>query len=467
MSTIASSGRGRPSRLGALRSGAADLPLLVVGALLLSTASDILPNDTIVGVGEVQLNLARILVIVGLGALVATHGLRLELVRTGVFLPLLLLLAVGLYTSHKFGTYPRYRFLFEGVAVFYLTVAVVRARADGRDALALVGMVALAIAALTAVAQVAQGVQTGFYRDGCTPVTLSPGVAPPNGSLTRATGTFSNPNVLAGYLLLLLPLGVLASVYVTRMRGAWVAVGLAGGLGALSLVFTFSRAAALMALIAIAVGVFLSDSRYRRYLILVVVATAAAVIFLAGSCGSDATAGYGRTEEWRQTLEIINDNPLWGVGLGRVGAVLHARNELSTARHAHNLFLTWWAEAGTGALIAWIWLFAVLVWRSLRGALRGSAAARAGLVALLGFLGFSMLDHPANTDRVALAFWIVAGFAAATGAPGRGWLALIRRRRGDEPDDTALPATDGHSPELVRRPRTGNVRPMPREPGGL
>ncbi|MEA2459796.1 MAG: hypothetical protein QOC95_2768 [Thermoleophilaceae bacterium] len=470
MSTIASSGRGRPSRLGALRSGAADLPLLVVGALLLSTSSDILPNDTIVGVGEVQFNLARILVVVALFALVATNGLRFELVRTGVAVPLLLLLAVGLYTSHKFGTYPRYRFLVEGVAVFYLTCAVVRARADGRDGLALVAMVALAIAGLTAVAQVAQGVQTGFYRHGCTPVTLPPSATPPGGSLTRATGTFSNPNVLGGYLLLLLPLGALASAYVARMRGAWAALALACGLGALSLVFTFSRAAVLMALVAIAVGVLLSGSRYRRYLIVVVLAAAAAIVFLAGSCGSDATAGYGRTEEWRQTLEVIKDNPLWGVGLGRLGAVLHARNELSTARHAHNLFLTWWAEAGTGALVAWVWLSVVLLWRSLRGALRGSAAARTGLVALLGFFGFSMLDHPANTDRVALAFWIVAGFAAATGEPGRGWIARFRGRggrRGEPDDDSELPESEEHSPSLVERPRTGNVRPMPREPGGL
>jgi O-antigen ligase len=471
MSTLASSQRGRPGPLGSLRAGVADLPLLIVGVLLLSTAADILPNDTIVGVGEVQLNLARLLVLVGLLALVATHGLRLELFRTGAALPLLLLLGVGLWVSHKYGTYPRYRFLVEGVAVFYLTFAVVRARADSRDGLALVALVALAIAGLTAVAQVAQGVETGFYRNGCTPVTLPPGVQPPGGSLTRATGTFSNPNVLAGYLLLVLPLGALASAYVARVRGAWTVVALGGGLGFLSLVFTFSRAAVLMSLIAIGLGVLVSDSRYRRYLILVVVALAVAIGVLAGGCGGDSTAGYGRTEEWRQTLEVIRDNPVSGVGLGRLGFVLHARNELSTARHAHNLFLTWWAEAGTGALIAWVWLFGLLLWRSLRGALRGSAGARTALVAVVGFLGFSMLDHPANTDRVALAFWIVAGFAAASGEPGRGLLARLRwrgggRRGADSDEDDTLPADSEHQPSLVGRPRTGNVRPMPRGPAG-
>jgi hypothetical protein len=439
----------------------------VVGVLLLSTAADILPNDTILGVGEVQLNLARLLVIVGLAAVVIGHGLRRSDWRTGLALPLLLLLAVSLYTSHKYGTYPRYRFLVEGVAVFYLTFAVVRARGDdARDGLALLGLVALSIAALTAVAQVAQGVHTGFYRDGCTPLTLNPGVEPPPGAIPRATGTFANSNVLGGYLLLLLPVGLMASAYVARIRGLWVIVALGGGLGFLSLVFTFSRAAVLISLVALGLGVLVSDVRYRRWLILVVILLAVAIGALAGSCGSDSTASYGRTEEWRQTFEVIRDNPVWGVGLGRLGFVLHERDPASTARHAHNLWLTWWAEAGTGALAAWIWLTLALLWRSLGAARRGSAAARTGLLALLGFFGFSMLDHPANTDRVALAFWIVAGFAAAVADPGPGLIARVRRRRRDGGGRGEPPGPPDleHKPSLADRERSGNVRPLPPHP---
>jgi hypothetical protein len=462
MSAIVSPGGARPRRLDPLRAAVAGLPLLVVGVLVLSTATDFLPNDTIVGVGEVQLNLARILLLLGLLAVVLTHGPRLELFRSGAGLPLLLLLAVGLYASHRWGTYPRYRFLVEGVAAFYLTFAVVRARgADARDALAAVGLVAVAIAALTAVAQVAQDVQTGFYRDGCTPVTLPPGAPPPDGSLTRAIGPFSNPNILGGYLLLLLPVGAMSAAFVARVRGIWVAVVLAVGLGFLSIVFTFSRAAVLVSLIAIGLGILVSGARYRRWLILVVVLIAVAVATLAGTCGSDSTAGYGRSEEWSQTFEVIKDYPAYGVGLGRLGFVLHARDAASTARHAHNLFLTWWAEAGTGALIAWIWLFAVLGWRTLRGSLRDLPGARTALVAIVGFLGFSLLDHPANTDRVALAFWIVAGFAAASGTPARWW--LPGRGRGGRPDEGKELAAET---DLRGRPRTGNVRTVPRAPDG-
>jgi putative inorganic carbon (hco3(-)) transporter len=227
-------------------------------------------------------------------------------------------------------------------------------------------------------------------------------------------------------------------------------------------VFTFSRAAVLMSLVALGLGVLVSDVRYRRWLILVVVLLAVGIGALAGSCGSDSTASYGRTEEWKQTFEVIRDNPVWGVGLGRLGFVLHARNTASTARHAHNLWLTWWAEAGTGAFVAWIWLAVALLWRSLRAALRGSAAARAGLLALVGFFGFSMLDHPANTDRVALAFWIVAGFAAAVSDPGPGLIARLRGRGGGRD-----PVDLEHKPSLADRTRSGNVRPLPPHPTGV
>src|SRR3954453_21364804 len=221
MSATAASEPGGAHALDLLRRGLAELPLLIVAVLLASTAADILPADTIVGVGEVQLNLARILVLAGLSALAAPAGPRARLVRTGIAIPLALLLAVGLYTSHKWGTYPRYRFLVEGVAAFYLAAAVVRARGDGRDGLAAIALVALAIAGMSAVAQVAQDVPTGFYRHGCTPITQPFGSAPPD-SVTRAVGTFANPNVLAGYLLLLLPLAALAGAFVRLVRGVWV-----------------------------------------------------------------------------------------------------------------------------------------------------------------------------------------------------------------------------------------------------
>ena len=394
-----------------LRAVAAELPLLVVAALLLATGADILPADSIVSPGPVELTLARLLILAALGALLYAHGPRRELFATGLAIPIGLLLVVSLVATVKWGTEPRFRFLVEAVALFYLTVAAVRARPEARTALSVVALVAVALAALPGVAQVAQDEATGFYRDGCEPVTQAPPDVP-SGTVTRAIGSFDNPNLLAGHVLLLAPL---AAAGIAGLAGGWQlrrALAVVLGLAALALVLTYSRSGVLAGAAGLVAAFATFGGAYRRYLIAAGVGLVLATFFLFGSCGSEGAAGYGRTEQWKETIQVIGDNPVYGVGLGRVGDVLRERDDRHTARHAHNLFLNWWAEAGPLALLAWIWLLAALAWRSLRGALRGDAVARATMVALGGFGAYSMLDHPANVDRIAVALWIVMALAA-------------------------------------------------------
>jgi O-antigen ligase len=408
------------------RRAAEEVPLLVVCALLLSTGADILPGDSLISVGEVQLNLARVLLIVGFAALLWAHGPRRELFGSGLAIPLALLLAAGLVATLKWsGTEPRFRFLVEVVALLYLTVATVRAQPGARPAVAAVALVSVAAPVLVGVAQVSQNAATGFYRDGCSPITAAPPFVP-SGTFTRATGTFENPNVLAGHILLLAPLAAAAVATVVAGWQARIALGLTVALAYLGLVLTFSRTGILFALLATGAGVLASRLPNRRHLAVLGFALAVGAFFLFGTCGSKGAAGFGRTQEWRETMHVIRDHPLFGIGLGRLGDVLHSRNALSTSPHAHNLFLNWWAEAGPVALIAWIWLLAATIWRSLRAALAGDALGRGTLMALLGFVAYSMLDHPANVDRIAIALFVVLGLTAAL---PRAPLGLRLRRR--------------------------------------
>lgn len=367
--------------------------------------------------GEVELTLSRLLILAGFAALAATGDMRRELFRARLAIPIGLLLAAGLVASLEWGTEPRLRFLVESVALFYLTFAVVRARPEALRALLAVALVALSVSALGGVAQISQGEATGFYRDGCEPVTVSP-PAIPEGTVTRATGTFANPNLLAGHLLLLLPLGA-AAVAGARGLQLRLGLGLAVGLGYLALALTYSRAAIFFALLALGAAFALSGLRHRGLLAAVGVALAIGSSFLFAACGSEAGAGYGRGQEWSDTVRLALDHPVSGVGLGRLGDVLREEDPRATTRHAHNLFLNWWAEAGTLALVAWLWILVALLWRSLRASLAGDPLARAAFVALAGFTGFSLLDHPANADRVATALWIVLALAAAATAGGR------------------------------------------------
>ncbi len=412
------------------------MPVLVVAAILLGTGAEILPTDAIVGIGPFQLNLARILILVAFGCLLYTEaGNRRELFHTRLELPLLLLLGVALVTTLKWDTDARFRFLVESVALFYLAFALVRARPELRTALAFVAFAAVGVAALTGIAQVAQHDPTGFYREGCKPVeAIGPDV--PDGTITRAIGTFLNPNLLAGLILLLAPLGALA-VTATRKPEVRLVAGFGVALAYLALVFTFSRSGVVVALLALGAAVLTTGTRNKALLATIGVVLAAGALLLLGACGAEgAASGYGRGQEWRETIEVVKDNPVYGVGLGRVGDALEARDPRASAPHAHNLLLNWWAEAGPGALLAWAWILLALLGWSLAGALRGDRVLRATLVALVGFVGFSMTDHPANVDRVATAFWLVAALtaAAAPTLPLRKWpRAVLEWRRTRNP----------------------------------
>jgi O-antigen ligase len=227
-------------------------------------------------------------------------------------------------------------------------------------------------------------------------------------------------------VLLLAPLGAAG---IALLSGGWAVrrvFALALSLASLGLLLTYSRTGVVLGVLAVGAGLWLSGVRNRQYIVGVVAALAVVAFVTLGSCGSEGAAGFGRTQEWKETISVVGDNPVYGVGLGRLGDVLHARDARSTSRHAHNLFLNWWAEAGPLALLAWLWLLAVLLWRSLRAGLAGDVAAQGALVALGAFFAYSMLDHPANVDRIATALFVTMGIAAA--------LPRAPLRRGRDPD---------------------------------
>ncbi|MGI8633118.1 MAG: O-antigen ligase family protein [Solirubrobacterales bacterium] len=413
---------------GALGRAAAELPLAVVALVLIGTGAEIMPPDALLGVGEVQLTLQRLLIVAGFIALVAVHRPSPRLLHTGLTIPLILLLGAGLVATLKWGGEPRYRFLVEAVALLVLTVGVARTRRDARVSLTIVAVAALALSALTGLAQVAQHEATGFYRDGCLPVAAAPPEIP-GGTLTRATGTFANPNLLAGHLLLLAPLAALVAATAPR-RGRLV-LWIVASLGYVGLALTLSRAAVALAIASIAIVALTGAVRRRGLLAAGGVGLALLAGGLLGTCGADTASGsFGRVDTWEASVDLVLDNPLTGVGLGRTADVLRSQNPDSTFQHAHNLWLTWWVDAGTVALLAWLAITAVLLWAAWKGVRAGDQLSRALLVSLVTFFAFSLLDHPANVDRVALAFWVVAGLTVA-GVP-----------RAADP-----PADDGEGPE--------------------
>jgi O-antigen ligase len=397
-----------------------------------------------------------VLVIAALVALIAT-GARLRDFRTGLDGPIALLVLAAIVTTvrHPLAGVDEaapLRFLLTVIVFYYVTVAMVRRQPGTRLALPMIATFAIVSSAVVGVAQVAQGTPTGFYRDGFTPV-VSQTVR--DDLLPRAIGSFANPNLLATHILLLAPLAVAFALTAVAREVKVTLFGLAA-LSYLGLVLTFSRAALGAVFISAIVVAYAVRHDWRPRLRLTLAAGAVLVLLGTAITGGDLLGGFGRPEAWKLSFEVWGNNPLNGVGLGRAGDALNAQGgDAISYRHAHNLWLTWLVEAGPLAFAALLWISGWLLWRGWRAASKGRTLAAASLASIVGFFTFSMLDHPANTERIATAFWFVAALIAAGVRPPEGvWLL---ERLGIGGTSTSRPPRPPREP---RAPRPGRRTAM-------
>jgi putative inorganic carbon (HCO3(-)) transporter len=250
--------------------------------------------------------------------------------------------------------------------------------------------------------------------------------------LTRVYGTLRNPNLLGGYLVAAIPLGV-AGALAWRGLARWIAAGVAL-LGPLVLYFTYSRGAyvalATEALILGAFAFFGTRSR-RKYLFLALAALGVLAFGLWAweyvpafqariasivTPRGDSSNSF-RMNVWRATIDMIRDSWYLGVGIGndafRHGYALYMISGFE-ALGAYNIFLEWAAEGGIFACLAFMWLvFAAMA----RGAESfGRAVARpwaaCGIAALAGLMVHGMVDTVFFRPAVQLPFWLIMALMA-------------------------------------------------------
>jgi len=419
------------------------VPTLVVGTLTVNAAADILPDTALLG----PITTARILLALGLAALVAA-GARPADFRTPLDVPISLLVAATAQATYGHTSGAPLRFLLTAVAFYYLTVGLLRRDPQAREAVALVALVAVAIAAAVALAQVAQATPTTFYRRGLFGPVDSP--RPEPGLRIRAVGTFTNPNLLATFILLLGPyaalsaLGALGGGATTRRRAVpAMSLGLVG-LAGIGLFVSYSRAAVIGALAAAAVAGAAVVAR-RPHLRpraglagAAALAAGAVVLLVAGLSGLLARAS-GRAEAFTLATRALRGHLARGVGPDRAGDVMNALGHAGPPfSHTHNLWLNWLLETGVLGFAAIVLITLGGLVAAGRGALAGSPSGVAGLAALVGFCLMSLVDDPANAERIAMAMWFALALAVAdTGAAGNPTRAhRLPRPRAGSPEDT-------------------------------
>jgi len=188
----------------------------------------------------------------------------------------------------------------------------------------------------------------------------------------RAVSTLENPNMLAEYLILLIPLAaaqLLAGSGFSSRSIALLSCGVLGG----CIVLTWSRGAWL-GLIFGALIFMLIWSRRTIYLIVAGVASIPFLPFILpdsiiqrftsiGNLG-DSSTSY-RVNIWRGTVRMLEDYWLSGVGVGEAAwGTVYPRYSLAsieTAPHAHNLYLQTWVQTGIVGLLLLLAFFFLLL----------------------------------------------------------------------------------------------------------
>ncbi len=239
------------------------------------------------------------------------------------------------------------------------------------------------------------------------------------GGMTRAFGTFGEPNPFAGYLEMTLPMLLALTAHWATLgaeadRGSWWRIGfvtLTWLVGSMTLVLTQSRGGFAGMAVGTAVVLWLTGRRARR------VGTVGAVI-LAGmlllspaggrliarftseslSTGTETQvtvenfASLERSAHWRAAIAMARSEPLLGVGAGNFDTRFREMTEVWRFRiprgHAHNAYLQALAQAGVVGLFAYLSLVGVVVrtvWLRLRHP--ESGIKRALIVGVAGVTG--------------------------------------------------------------------------------
>lgn len=281
----------------------------------------------------------------------------------------------------------------------------------------------------------------------------------------RVGGTFGTPNGAAAYLCLMLPLavGVLASSETGWLRQlALTSVPM----GVLALLVTQSRGGWISFVISIAImAVWAVRQRMlaaRTTAIAAIVGVALLVAFwgpiskrVTGS-GGGAAAASARISLAQMAEKMISTHPLLGVGINNYGINIpnYAGPQFDGQwmYTVHDKYLLVWAEAGIGALLAFVWFLLATLrrgWRCVKAydPLLSPLAVglAAGVAGQLVHMGVDIFQDRPQVEGL----WLVAALLAAMEL-------IIRRERSRQP------SAEGRDASFVREVRTYRRSPVTR-----
>lgn len=244
----------------------------------------------------------------------------------------------------------------------------------------------------------------------------------------RVVSTFENPNVLAEYLIMLLPL-IFAVFIVAKSPKIKAATLLCFALSGGCLIYTWSRGAWLGFMI----GMIIFMLMYSKKTLAAMLFCLLGVPFLPfvlpqsiierftsiGNLG-DSSTSY-RVYIWDGVISMLRDYFVTGIGIGNDSFKLvypaYALSGIETAPHSHNLYLQITVELGIVGLV--VFLALLFIWAQSCLTLHATEKRKTKLIGAGIFCGIfavllqGMTDYIWYNYRVFLMFWLMLGLSAA------------------------------------------------------
>ena len=228
----------------------------------------------------------------------------------------------------------------------------------------------------------------------------------------RVSATFTNPNILAEYLVMVFPFLIYCAFHGNRshmqMLCRFCLLFAIGGLA-----FSFSRGGYVaLAVIAVAFGI-LYMRNYPLWLLIgvsVLVLIPAPIMERLLSMSFTDEAVSERLQAWHILFGVIGEHPIFGLGPG-IQNVWDALMENGlNVPHAHNLVLQLLAEGGIIALGLFLGMGVVLCRRGIQMLRRNTDGRILGgvfVIFALGFCANSMVEYPLFTPKLVGIFLMV------------------------------------------------------------
>ncbi len=240
--------------------------------------------------------------------------------------------------------------------------------------------------------------------------------------IERAAGTFNNPNILAEFFVMVIPLAIYCGFYGNRTpQRLWNRMFAI--LAVFGAVISFSRGAYLALLSMLLLLVLTHLRQFTPFMLCLVAAVSLipeAVIGRFLSIGEGDTSIMGRLDIWVLAGQAILRSPLVGSGPGVSNFWEYLTQMDVSAPHSHNLILQVLIEGGFIALF----LLSLVATRMLQDSLgllnRSKQTEPIGLTFLIfavALVVHGMVDYPFLSPKLVGTFCLMLGFFDALAAP--------------------------------------------------